>query len=83
MLEKANLNASVWESKYWTARQRLDDYEQKDKLALRNRIENYDRLSQELVNMNNQMMEIIRWHVNPETAKVEKPTHDQFGNLLK
>ncbi len=36
----------------------------------------------EAVNANLQLQEIIRWHINPETAKEIKPKFDKFGNPL-
>lgn len=39
--------------------------------------------NQALFNANEQLQEIIRWHVNPETAKPLLPLRDSFGNVIR
>lgn len=36
----------------------------------------------DLFNANQQLMEIVRWIVNPETAKPLQPLMDKFGNII-
>lgn len=40
----------------------------------------YQQVS-EILHANKQLMEIVRWHINPETAK-ENPKVDKFGNPI-
>ena len=81
-LERANLNADHWENKYWEVRGKLDKYEEEGKNKFINRINDYDRLANDMQEMNRQMLEIVRWHVNPETAKKDKLVLDKYGNPI-
>lgn len=81
-LKQAIANANNWEVKYWDTREKLDKYERDEKDVFNRRIDKYERVSQELIDINRQMMEIVRWHVNPETAKEKPPEVDNFNNRI-
>ena len=68
-LEKALQDAQYWRGKYEAIKTELQDEKDKNRQDGSLRMRHTSETLQEVIECNRQLMEVVRWHVNPETAK--------------
>lgn len=68
-LAEARESEQYWKGKYDGVHEELRDLKAKNEKEQQNRIGSINVELERSSNLNEQMMEIVRWHINPKTAE--------------
>lgn len=68
-LSDALQKAEYWHGQYDAILAQLKDKEEKEKSSLRDTIGRFEGMNRDILESNRQLMEVVRWHVAPDTAK--------------
>lgn len=68
-LAEANEATQYWKGRYEGVNEDYRELKSKVEKAEQNKIGSYDAALARSTDLNEQMMEIVRWHINPKTAE--------------
>ena len=81
-LEKALQEVQYYKGKYEAINEELEEVKRNLEHKFNRGLDLMRSQQEELFSANKQLMEVVRWHINPETAKTPSisPRFDEFGN---
>ncbi len=79
-LEEAKLEFARMTGKYDAIYNQLSDLQYKNEQENKNNLNMFRKNQEELFSANAQLMEVVRWHINPETAK--RPEREEFNRRI-